>query len=129
MRIAILNDSTVTDFIEDVESFETGVAKCFEALDIDGDGMLSRQELRDGFGKSLPIGSVRKELVEDLFDTVIGRFDVEGKGSIGFDEFKSLSNEMMMAMARGIGGSPILLALHQDSLLLNAVDHNLSKLS
>uniref|UniRef100_A0A803PN51 EF-hand domain-containing protein n=1 Tax=Cannabis sativa TaxID=3483 RepID=A0A803PN51_CANSA len=123
MRIAILNDSTLTDFIQDTESFDNGVTKCFEALDIDGDGMLSRQELRDGFGKALPIGTVGKEMVDNLFDTVIGRFDVEGKGSIGRDEFKSLSKEMLMAMARGIGGTPILLAIHQDSLLLIAVDH------
>ncbi|KAF4374409.1 hypothetical protein G4B88_026296 [Cannabis sativa] len=57
-------------------------------------------------------------MVNDLFNMVIGRFNVEGKGSIGRDEFKSLSKEMLMAIALGIGGTPILLVLHQDNLLL-----------
>uniref|UniRef100_A0A803PYV0 EF-hand domain-containing protein n=1 Tax=Cannabis sativa TaxID=3483 RepID=A0A803PYV0_CANSA len=43
-------------------------------------------------------------MVNDLFNMVIGRFNVEGKGSIGRDEFKSLSKEMLMAIALGIGG-------------------------
>ncbi|KAF4374408.1 hypothetical protein G4B88_026295 [Cannabis sativa] len=50
IRIAILNESTVTNFIKDVESFKKGITKCFEALDIDDDSMLSQEELCNGFG-------------------------------------------------------------------------------
>lgn len=126
MKLAILNNSTVTEFIEDSESFENVVNKCFEAIDGDGDGLLSREELREGFGKELPIGCVRKEMVDDLFETIFVRFDVDGNGAIDRDEFRSLSKEMVLAMANGIGGSPVLLALHRDSLLIKAVEHELA---
>ncbi|XP_015875318.2 uncharacterized protein LOC107412118 [Ziziphus jujuba] len=129
MSLPILNCSTVTKFIEDAEKFEKCINECFVKLDIDGDGLLSRKELRGGFGSLLPVGSVsepREEIISKLIDTIFERFDEDHNGGLDSKEFKSLSKEMMLAMARGIGSSPVHLALNKDSLLMRAVEHELA---
>ncbi|GMN25383.1 hypothetical protein TIFTF001_000917 [Ficus carica] len=131
MRTAIVNSSTVKQFIEDEEAFECCIGRSFAMLDVDGDGALSREELRQGFGTVLPLGSVsepRKEVVDALFEKIFQRFDSDGNGEIDPEEFRSLSKEMMLAMARGIGDSPVQLAVHRDSLLMRAVEHELGKI-
>lgn len=131
MRLAILNNSTVTQFIEDEETFDGCIGRSFAMLDGDGDGALSREELRAGFGRVLPLGSVsdpRKEVADNLFDEIFRRFDSDQNGAIDLQEFKSLSKEMMLAMARGIGDLPVQLAIDRDSLLMRAVEHELERI-
>ncbi|KAF3454351.1 hypothetical protein FNV43_RR04798 [Rhamnella rubrinervis] len=133
MSLPIINSSTVTKFIEDADKFDGCINECFEKLDVDGDGLLSREELSGGFGSLLPVGSVadipREEIVKRLCDTIFERFDEDQNGKLDPKEFKSLSMEMMLAMARGIGSSPVHLAVNQGSLLMKAIEHELATTS
>ena len=121
-----LNNLTVTRFVEDATSFEKCSKECFGALDADGKGGLSREKLRAGFGKLLPgIGYVSqpKDEINVMHDAIFERFDADQNGVIDCHEFKSLLMETMLAVARGIGGSPVLVALEHGSLLRKAAEH------
>jgi hypothetical protein len=99
-------------------------------LDVDGDGVLSRSELREGFCKLMSLGheSSKKEKIDHLFDTIFDRFDEDQNGSIDPREFKCLIRELMFAMGRGFGNSPVLVALEIDSLLMKAVEHEFGQI-
>ncbi|KAL5566921.1 hypothetical protein UlMin_030085 [Ulmus minor] len=131
MKVVVLNNSTVTQFIEDAEAFENSLSKCFPKLDGNGDGLLSREDLRSGFGGILPVGSLpetNKESAHQLFDEIFERFDVDKNGGIDREEFRSLSKEIMLAMARGIGDSPVQVAVDRESLLMKAVEYELARM-
>jgi Ca2+-binding EF-hand superfamily protein len=130
MSLAVVNETTVTTFVEDMKAFENCVKECFEMLDVDGDGVLSRSELREGFCKLMSLGheSSKKEKIDHLFDTIFDRFDEDQSGSIDPREFKCLIRELMFAMGRGFGNSPVLVALEIDSLLMKAVEHEFGQI-
>ncbi|XP_057962349.1 uncharacterized protein LOC131153922 [Malania oleifera] len=125
MSVAIVNGPTVAGFVEDSEAFDECVNQWFDALDADGDGVLSREELRRGFAGFDDILS--KEEIEELYETVFERFDGDDNGVIDRDEYRSLVKEFMLAMARGIGDSPVQVALESGSLLTRAVEHEAQK--
>ena len=124
--IHALNNLTVTGFVEDTTTFEKCSKECFGKLDVDGQGGLSREKLRAGFGKLLPgIGYVSqpKDEINVLHDAIFERFDADKNGVIDGQEFQTLLAETMLAVARGIGGSPVLVALEHGSLLMRAAEH------
>lgn len=130
MRISVvvhaLNDSTVAGFVDDTTPFEKCSMECFDELDVNGDGVLSKEELRAGFGKLLPgIGYVSqpKEELNGMHDAIFERFDADRNGVVDRGEFKELLREIMLGVARGIGGSPVLVALEHGSLLMRAAQH------
>ncbi|KAB5524714.1 hypothetical protein DKX38_022463 [Salix brachista] len=128
MSLAVVNETTVTTFVEDRKAFENCVEECFEMLDVDGDRVLSRSELREGFSKimSLGHGSREEEKIDPLFNTIFNRFDEDRNGSIDPQEFRCLIRELMFAMGRGFGNSPVLVVL--DSLLMKAVEHEFGRI-
>ncbi|KAJ9185874.1 hypothetical protein P3X46_005456 [Hevea brasiliensis] len=124
MALAVVNGPTVIEFVEDQKAFEICVEECFEMLDADGDGVISRNELCAGFCKLMvqPIQDMN-----NLYDAIFERFDEDKIGSIDRQQFRSLMKEIMFAMARGIGNSPVLMALDSESLLMKAVQHEHAK--
>ncbi|KAG2695244.1 hypothetical protein I3843_07G006400 [Carya illinoinensis] len=132
MSVAMVNSSTIMGFIKDRKTFNSCIAECFEMLDIDGTGTLSRKELRGGFHRVLSLGYYKSEPEEetkDLHEIVFKRFDEDQNGVIDRKEFMALIRELMQAMARGIGDSPVLVALEQGSLLMKAAQHELAALA
>ena len=129
MSVAIVNSTTVTGFIDDTVTFDSYIGECFTRMDTDGDGVLSRDEISGGFGKLLPLGydSEPQQHIESLCGLVFERFDEDRNGSIDRKEFKCLMTEIMNAIARGIGGSPIIVVLEKDSFLMKAVQHELAR--
>ncbi|XP_031275384.1 uncharacterized protein LOC116133843 [Pistacia vera] len=84
--VAVLNGSTVTQFVDNKDAFDNCVDEYFQVLDVGHNGKLSRNVFRQS-------------------------------------QFGALMREIMLAMARGIGNSLVLMALEQDSLLRKAVEH------
>ncbi|XP_052192006.1 uncharacterized protein LOC127801161 [Diospyros lotus] len=127
MSVACLEGATVVDFVEDGEVFEKCVEEHFARL-ADGKGELSRLDLEERSG-SLGSGEFElqsKEEIRKLYDTLFDKFDAKQKGAIDGVEFRSLMREIMLAKARGMGHSPVLVILQPDSLLMKAVLHGLA---
>ena len=130
MSVAMVNSSMVMGFIQDTKKFNNCINECFEMLDIDGNGMLSRKLLYGGLHKllSLENNMNQEEEVNNLYEVIFKRFDKDEKGFIDRMEFESLIRELMLAMARGIGDLPVLVALEEHSLLMKAVQHEMASL-
>ncbi|XP_022719736.1 parvalbumin beta-like [Durio zibethinus] len=129
MSVAVLDGKTVTGFVEAKEAFKNCVEVYFKMLDSNGDGGISRNELEEGFGRifTMEFESKSQECVDQFYSAIFERFDEDGNGKIDCDEFASLIREIMLAMARGIGTLPVIVALDQDSLLMMAVNHELAR--
>ena len=72
----------------------------------------------------LPFGSESPPQQEN--EEIFKRFDEDGNGALDLNEFKALMTEIMNAAARSIGGSPVIVVLGKDSLLMKAVQHELA---
>ncbi|XVF31191.1 hypothetical protein REPUB_Repub16aG0124300 [Reevesia pubescens] len=129
MSVAVLDSKTVTGFVEAKEEFKNCVEEYFKMLDSNGDGGICRNELEEGLGMifTMEFESKSKEDVDQFYSTIFERFDEDGNGKIDCNEFTSFMREIMLAMARGIGTLPVIVALDQDSLLMMAVKHELAR--
>jgi len=126
MSVAVVNSSTITGFLNEKAKFDSFVDEWFAMVDENGDGKLSCEKIRTRFGMLLPFGSESPAGHEN--EEIFKRFDEDGNGALDRKEFKSLMTEIMYAVARGIGGSPIIVVLGKDSLLMQAVQHELASL-
>ncbi|XP_050277875.1 uncharacterized protein LOC126719350 [Quercus robur] len=126
----MVNSSTVMGFIQDTKKFNNCINECFEMLDIDGNGKLSRELLYGGLHKllSLENNTNQEEEIYNLYEVIFKRFDKDEKGFIDRMEFESLIRELMLAMGRGIGDLPVLVALEEHSLLMKAVQYEVASL-
>ncbi|KAL6966357.1 hypothetical protein U1Q18_032137 [Sarracenia purpurea var. burkii] len=129
MSVACVEGSTLTEFVEDTEAFERCVDMQFDMLDSDGDGALSCSDLRRRPGRlsSMEFELQSEEEIRELYDTLFERFDADQDGKIDREGFRTLMAEIVLAKARGIGQSPVLIIVQEDSLLMKAVEHGLSK--
>lgn len=129
MSVACLEGPTLTEFVEDAEAFDKCVDEQFDMLDTDDDGELSRSDLQTRHGRfsSVEFELQSKEEITSMYDTLFETFDADGNGTIDREEFRSLMREIVLAKARGIGMSPVLIILQGDSLLMRAVEHGLAK--
>lgn len=127
MSVAFINDTTVTNFINDTKTFDDCIKESFKKLDKDKDGFLNASEVRVGF-RSRPLEFELMDPVDDdLCELVCQKFHVEKNGGIDEKEFKSVTTDILLAMANGIGNLPLQVALQQDSLLMKAVEHEMKK--
>ena len=126
----MVNSSTVMGFIQDTKKFNNCINECFEMLDIDGNVMFSRELLYGGLHKllSLENNTIQEEEINNLYEVIFKRFDKDEKCFIDRMEFESLIRKLMLAMARGIGDLPVLVAFEKHSLLLKAVQHEVASL-
>ncbi|CAH9108127.1 unnamed protein product [Cuscuta europaea] len=125
MSVAFVDGPVVEAFVNDTKSFNHWIDEKFKSLDVDNTGELSREALGDGQGK---FGSQEFELQSrnekhNLYNAVFERFDVDKNGTIDREEFRELMKEIMLAKARCIGKSPVLIILQMDSLLMRVVQH------
>ncbi|XP_052877320.1 uncharacterized protein LOC108472103 [Gossypium arboreum] len=128
MSVAVLDSKTVTRFVEAKEAFKKCVEKYFKMVDSNGNGVICRRKLREGLDLLFTVeheSTVSKEDIDNFHCMIFDKFDEDRNGKLDLYEFAALVKEIMMAMARGMGSLPVIVALDQDSLLMMAVQHEI----
>ncbi|XP_059311973.1 uncharacterized protein LOC132063448 [Lycium ferocissimum] len=137
MGVVIIDGSTIRDFINDEAAFTKAIDKGFTDLDLNNDGVLSKSELRKAFESlrlieshfGVEVASTPEELGK-LYDSIFEKFDYDHNGTVDREEFGNEMRKIMMAIADGLGSSPIQMALDDGdhSLIKQAADLEASKL-
>ncbi|KAM7472428.1 hypothetical protein LguiA_010611 [Lonicera macranthoides] len=138
MGVIIIDGSTVRDFVDDEAHFTTTVNESFAALDLNKDGVLSRSELRRAFETlrliethfGVDVATAPEELTK-LYDSIFEKFDCDHNGTVDLEEFRNEMRKILLAIADGLGFSPIQIAIEDDgeSILKKAADLEAQKIS
>ncbi|EEF50229.1 uncharacterized protein LOC8289320 [Ricinus communis] len=137
MGVVVIDGSTVRDFVNDEAQFKKSVDESFAQLDLNNDGVLSRSELRKAFESLRLIEShfgidvvTPPEQLTQLYDSIFEKFDCDKSGTVDLDEFRTEIKKILLAIADGLGSSPIQMALEDDDqgFLKKAADLEASKL-
>lgn len=137
MGVVIIDGSTVRSFVDDSAQFQKSVDEAFAALDLNNDGVLSRSELRRAFESmrliethfGVDVATPAEELTK-LYDSIFEKFDLDRSGTVDHKEFGDELRNILLAIADGLGSSPIQMALEDgDNFLKKAADLEASKLS
>ncbi|KAJ4828809.1 hypothetical protein Tsubulata_045351 [Turnera subulata] len=131
MGVVVIDGTTVRGFVENEGAFNKSVEEAFASLDLNNDGVLSRSELRKAFESmrlmeahfGVDVATPPEELTR-LYDTIFDSFDFDHNGTVDIQEFKSEIKKILLAIADGLGSSPIQMALEDDdnSFLKKAAD-------
>ncbi|KDP20378.1 hypothetical protein JCGZ_05261 [Jatropha curcas] len=137
MGVVVIDGSTVRNFVENEAHFKKSVEDTFAKLDLNNDGVLSRSELRRAF-ESLRLVETHfgvdvtatPEQLTQLYDSIFESFDCDKSGTVDIEEFRTEVRKILLAIADGLGSSPIQMALEDDdqSFLKQAADLEASKL-
>ncbi|KAI5067018.1 hypothetical protein GOP47_0017546 [Adiantum capillus-veneris] len=114
MPLVLLDGSTVRDFVKDERAFNEAMDARFKEMDLNEDGSLSRAELRTAFERmrllessfGVPIAHTPAQL-NALYDSVFEKFDTDHSGTVDLDEFRKQMRDILLAIADGLGASPI----------------------
>ncbi|CAI9293057.1 unnamed protein product [Lactuca saligna] len=138
MGVIIIDGSTVRAFVNDETQFKTSVDGQFDSLDVNNDGVLSRSEMRKAFESMRLLEAhfgvdtaLPPEELTRLYDSVFLSFDEDQNGTVDLEEFRSEMKKIMLAIADGLGSSPIQMAVEDDdqSFLKKAADLEAAKIS
>ncbi len=128
--VVVLDGSTVREFATDEKAFTSAIDKMFASLDSNGDGVLSRTEIRPAFERlnleemrfGVPVTKTTDE-VNALYDSVFDTFDTDHNNKVDLMEFRSQLKEIFLAIADGLGFAPLTMMVEHGGLLQNAVEH------
>ncbi|GMG99623.1 hypothetical protein Nepgr_001463 [Nepenthes gracilis] len=129
--MVIIDGPMISRFIENSESFNNCADDRFRMLDADCDGVISRSDLQRRFDWLLALDyEPQAEEPENggLNDMIFDKFDADRSNTIDRKEFRSMMTEMMLAIARGIGNTPVNVVVEGDSLLLRVYEHELARI-
>ncbi|PWA71023.1 Calcium-binding EF-hand [Artemisia annua] len=110
----------------------------FTSLDTNKDGVLSRSEMRKAFESMRLLEAhfgvdtkLPPEELTRLYDSVFVSFDGDHNGTVDREEFGAEMKKIMLAIADGLGSSPIQMAVEDDdqSLIKKAADLEAEKLA
>ncbi|XP_022930660.1 uncharacterized protein LOC111437061 [Cucurbita moschata] len=134
MSVEILDSATIVNFVEDDEVFGAIVRERFSHLDIDGDGVLSYEEMLREL-QSLRVFETHfgidvkpdPDELSSVYGSLFLQFDRDCDGKVDVGEFMEETKKMMVAMANGIGFSPVQMVLEENSFLKKAVERESTK--
>ncbi|KAK9157085.1 hypothetical protein Scep_003659 [Stephania cephalantha] len=136
MGVVILDGSTVRAFVSDDTAFKKTVDDRFAELDLNRDGVLSRSELRKAFESlrllethfGMDVATPPEDLTR-LYNSIFEKFDGDHNGTVDLEEFRSEMKQILLAIADGLGSSPIQMVIEDDdqSFLKAAADLEASK--
>lgn len=123
-RVVLMDGSMVRSFAEDQAAFNLAVDPLFHELDVNADGVLSRSELRPAFERlnlidlhfGVPDSKTPAELTA-LYDSVFQDFDTDHNDTVDLNEFRSSLNQILLAIADGLGSAPLTMVVEDGSLL------------
>ncbi|KAL9247242.1 hypothetical protein vseg_020694 [Gypsophila vaccaria] len=137
MGVIIIDGTTIRSFVEDETQFNKSVDETFTVLDTDKNGALSRSELRKAFETMRLFDphfgdeeAPTQEQLNSVYDSIFDNFDIDHSGSVDPGEFRVEMKKIMMAIADGLGESPISMAIDDDlhgSLIKKAADLEASR--
>ncbi|GJW61215.1 calcium-binding EF-hand family protein [Tanacetum coccineum] len=120
MGVILIDGSTVRSFVNDEQNFKLSIDSQFTSLDTNKDGVLSRSEMRKAFESmhllETHFGVYTKlppEELTRLYDLVFVTFDGDHNGTVDREEFGA-EMKIMLAIADGLGSSPIQTAVEDD---------------
>ncbi|KAL0693562.1 hypothetical protein Bca4012_060742 [Brassica carinata] len=121
----VFTSQTLMGLISDKKSFESITDDYFKILDLDGDGTLSPSELRKGLNRVVAVESevASGEETDSVYEAIFERF---GENLVP-EKFRDLISEILTAMARAFGNSPVIMVVHSDGLIMEAVRHESGK--
>ncbi|CAH8360806.1 unnamed protein product [Eruca vesicaria subsp. sativa] len=121
----VFTSQTLTGLISDRKSFESITNDYFKILDLDGDGTLSPSELRKGLNRVVAVESevASGEETDSVYEAIFERFGE----NLAPEKFRDLISEILTAMARAFGDSPVIMVVHSDGLIMKAVRHESEK--
>ncbi|EXB80813.1 hypothetical protein L484_020067 [Morus notabilis] len=126
----ILDGATILNFIKDEEAFTFAVRRRFAELDTDNDGLLRYDEMLKEL-QSLRViesddtGTVLKNdpaKDDEVYRSLFSQFDHDSDGAVSLAEYTAETKKMMVAIADGLGFSPVQMILEDDSFLKRAVE-------
>ncbi|KAH7544798.1 hypothetical protein FEM48_Zijuj01G0024400 [Ziziphus jujuba var. spinosa] len=136
MGVVIIDGSTVRDFVSNEELFKRSVDEAFAALDLNKDGVLSRSELRKAFESmrllethfGIDVATPPEELTQ-LYNSIFDGFDCDRSNTVDLEEYRSEMKKILLAIADGLGSSPIQMVLEDgdSNFLKQAADLEASK--
>ncbi|KAL7606896.1 uncharacterized protein LOC111883642 [Lactuca sativa] len=137
MGVIIIDGPTVQAFVNDDVQFRTAVDKQFVLLDTNNDGVLSRSEMRKAFETTRFLETdfgvdkaTPPEEVTLLYESIFRSFDEDNNGTVDIDEFRSEVKKIMLAVADGLGSSPIQMAVEdENSFFKLAADHEAARIA
>ncbi|GAB2287406.1 hypothetical protein Dimus_021784 [Dionaea muscipula] len=135
--MVVIDGHIITRFTGHTIAFNKCTDDQFHHLDGDGDGVLSRNDLRGRFDWLLALDydpeSDEKDLEDErkregVADSIFDRFDADRSGTIDREEFRLMIMELMLAIARGIGNTPVSVLVEEDSLVMKAYEHEMERI-
>ncbi|XP_038888629.1 uncharacterized protein LOC120078427 [Benincasa hispida] len=136
MSVEILDSATIVNFVEDEEAFSDSIRERFSHLDLDRDGVLCYGEMLKEL-QSLRVLETHfgidtkpdPDELSSVYGSLFSQFDRDCNGKVDLGEFMAETKKMMLAMANGIGFSPVQMLLEENSFLKKAVDRESTKLA
>ncbi|KAJ8748794.1 hypothetical protein K2173_011350 [Erythroxylum novogranatense] len=129
MGVVTIDGSTVLAFVNNDAEFEKSVNEAFGRLDLNKDGVLSRSELRKALESMRLVEShfgvdvaTPPEQLTQLYDSIFDKFDCDKSGTVDLDEFRAELKKIWLAIADGLGSSPIQMALENDNITTNFLE-------
>ncbi|XP_002972188.2 uncharacterized protein LOC9640617 [Selaginella moellendorffii] len=129
MGVVLLDGNAVRNFALDEAALIKAVDPQFKELDVNNDGVLSRSELRVALERlnlletvgGFPVSKTPEEL-NALYQSAFEMFDMDHDGKVDLAEFREQLKQILLAVADGLGSSPMEMVVDDDSLLHAVVD-------